>query len=124
MNNIRFINKPELFNPKLAFVIHLRGIENEENLLQELSSKLEFPIYFGYNWNAVFDCLRDFHWIKQKKVILIHDDFPLLDEKTLGLYLQILLDAANDWEKTDKHCLEIIFPKSAEKLLYKYLNTI
>jgi len=68
MNNIRFINKPELLESESdsSFIVHLKRVKNEEELFIELSSKLQFPDYFGYNWNAVYDCLRDLHWIEQK----------------------------------------------------------
>ncbi|MFR9164902.1 MAG: barstar family protein [Dysgonomonas sp.] len=34
---------------------------------------MRFPNYFGFNWNALLDCLRDFDWIEEKYIILIHD---------------------------------------------------
>src|SRR5262245_822619 len=111
MDRVQFIENPESLNPVSAFVVHLQGIKTEEQLFRELSSKFEFPPYFGYNWNAVYDCLRDFHWIKQKKILLIHDDFPSLDQQALSIYLQVLRDAANDWSQTEEHTFEIVFPK-------------
>lgn len=30
---------------------------------KKVSKKLEFPDYFGYNWNALNDCLQDFSWL-------------------------------------------------------------
>ena len=35
------------------------GITGKVALLTELAQRLHFPDYFGMNWDAVIDCLRD-----------------------------------------------------------------
>jgi RNAse (barnase) inhibitor barstar len=104
------------------FVAHLSGIKSKEELLRQLGNKLKLPDYFGFNWDALFDCLRDFSWIDQQGIILVHDDLPLLDEGTMTTYLQILKDAVQDWEEKREHSFEIVFPAEFEGIIRQYIE--
>lgn len=42
-----------------VFVGSLRGIRTPERLIDELSRTLDLPDYFGRNWDALDECLRD-----------------------------------------------------------------
>jgi RNAse (barnase) inhibitor barstar len=92
-------------------------VKSEDELFEELYKKLNFPDYFGFNWNAVYDCLRDFHWIQNKGIVLIHTEIPQIEENDLKVYLEILKDAVQDWQTDEEHYLEVIFPKSSEDAL-------
>ena len=50
-------------------VVHLDGtkITSKESFLKEIAEALEFPDYFGHNWDALEDCLRD---LKGKYLII------------------------------------------------------
>ena len=123
----RFIHISELdLNPQ-DFVAWLpAGIKSKKQLLQELSEKLKFPTYFGFNWDALSDCLRDFHWLNEKQIILVHSDLPVLTDSDTKLYLELLLYAIQDWNQdpTTEHKLEIVFPKDAEEMVRRYLSQI
>jgi RNAse (barnase) inhibitor barstar len=43
-----------------VFIALLEKTEWKSNLLSELYKKLCFPNYFGFNWDALLDCMRDF----------------------------------------------------------------
>jgi RNAse (barnase) inhibitor barstar len=117
MKGLKFINSPQSFISDADFVVHLSGINDKEELFKQLSDRLEIPDYFGYNWDAMSDCLRDFHWIKQQKIILVHDDFPQLNEHELSAYLQILFEAVQDWKEGEEHSFEVVFPESVRSLV-------
>lgn len=121
MKRIKFINNPQFYNPEAMFVAHLSGIKSKEELLRQLSDKLKLPDYFGFNWDALFECLRDFHWIDQQWIILVHDTLPLLDEETMITYLQILKDAVQDWKEEEAHSFEVVFPAEFERLIRQYI---
>lgn len=96
------------------FALMSPKIKSEDKLFSELYTKLKFPDYFGFNWNAVSDCLRDLQWIKEYNVVILHADLPNLQDNELYLYLDILRYCMNDWEKYEgpyqKHNLDVIFP--------------
>jgi RNAse (barnase) inhibitor barstar len=106
------------------FVIQIpKKIDNKANLLLHYAKEGRFPIYFGHNWDALYDCLCDFSWIKQKEIIIYHQDVPLQsDEEELKMYLHILADAELKWKDNPNHTIKVIFPALAEstiKKLYK-----
>lgn len=45
------------------------SITNDAGLFRELEVKLAFP-YFGHNWDALNDCLRDMAWLPAKAYVL------------------------------------------------------
>ena len=94
-----------------------RGIKSKKDLLLALRDGLRLPEYFGGNWDALEECLKDLSWIPEKRVVIVHDDVPALSPKDAWTYLAILSDAARDWKDADEHVLEVVFPKSAEKVL-------
>ena len=114
MENVRFLSNPLLYNPVGTFTAHISGICNKNELFEQLQEKLLLPDYFGYNWDALYDCLRDFHWIKQKKIALVHDDLPILDESELKTYLDVLMDAVLDWNEYEEHSLEVVFSEDTK----------
>jgi RNAse (barnase) inhibitor barstar len=120
MKSFKFINIPQSFISDADFVVHLSGINNKEELFNQLSGKLEMPEYFGYNWDAISDCLRDFHWIEQQKIILVHDDLPLLNEHELSTYLQVLFEAVQDWTDGEEHSLEVVFSESVRSAVEQH----
>ncbi len=92
------------------FTAKVKGdYKKTEQLFSELANELKFPDYFGNNWNALYDCLCDFHWIKEKKIILVHEGIPNIEKKEFGTYLKILLEASSGWKSYEEHILEIIF---------------
>lgn len=120
MKGIKFLNDPHSFNSDTAFVAHLSDINSEDELLKQLSKQLQFPKYFGFNWNALYDCLRDLHWIEEHKIILVHDNYLRIDENALLIYLQILFDSVKDWKEGEEHSLEVIFPESIRDIIQQY----
>lgn len=93
------------------------GVSSVDDLFAELDRALAFPSYFGGNWNAVSDCLRDFHWRQETEIILLHQDVPSLAKDELALYLEILSDCILDWQKDGTRRFTVFFPSSAEAVL-------
>lgn len=120
MKGLKFINDPQSFESDAALVVHLSGICSKDELFKQLSNKLELPDYFGHNWDALSDCLRDFHWIEQQRIIIVHDDCPQLNENELSTYLQLLFEVVLDWKEGEGHSLDVVFPESARSLVERY----
>lgn len=70
------------------YIYYLTGIlcKNEKDLFEHLKDKLEFPDYFGWNWNALIDCLSDFSWVLTNKLTIFISDINLflIDEANLN----------------------------------------
>ncbi|QDU81619.1 Barstar (barnase inhibitor) [Polystyrenella longa] len=60
--------------------------------LDHLAEVLEFPSYFGRNWDALSDCLTDLSWLKCDEITLDHVVMPALPTKELEIYFDILRD--------------------------------
>lgn len=87
------------------------GIMNKATLLEELDQRLHFPDYFGNNWDAVDECIRDLSWLPAGPVVLKHEDLPLADDAaSLKTYLSILSDAVEKWSSSGERDLVVIFP--------------
>ena len=54
------------------YVVVLRGerMQNFESLFQEIAAALQFPYYFGNNWNALDECIKDLGWLPVKIFII------------------------------------------------------
>ena len=121
MRNFVFLDNPHSYNPHNFFIAHLSRFSSKDELFRQLNVKLNFPTYFGFNWDALSDCLRDFNWIEQQRIALIHDVLPELKEQEMIIYLQILFDAIGDWEKDKNHYLEVVFPIQSKEIVDKFM---
>lgn len=76
-------------------------LESKTALLEFLKEALRFPAYFGENWDALNDCLRDVA-DGGEKFALVHHDLPLESEPAeQRIYLEILGHAARDSAQLD-----------------------
>ncbi|MFJ8586385.1 barstar family protein [Streptomyces sp. NPDC093595] len=59
--------------PGRFYVAQLSGqeIPDEFSAFQNLQSSFQFPAYFGWNWNAVYDCLRDLKGLSADRHVLV-----------------------------------------------------
>lgn len=117
-----------------AFVIHVpKGIRTKEELFDKLTQAGEFPPYFGRNWDALLDCLRDFEWIPARKIAIIHEDLPLIGHQSeCRTYLDILNEAVMDWSISNplegngtrvlNHEIKVLFPSSVEGFVRHLLS--
>jgi RNAse (barnase) inhibitor barstar len=79
-----------------------KNCRTPSTLFGEFARALDFPDYFGHNWDAVEECLADFEWLQAKGyILLIHDAEAVLpeDEEEYETLLEILSDAGEAWSK-------------------------
>ncbi len=107
---MKYYDKIDNINIKNAFVVKIDNtINSNQDLLKNLSNSLNFPDYFGMNWDALYDCLRDFSWIKEHNIKIINCGLPNLSEDELEIYIATLYDSVADWKNGTDHILEVYF---------------
>lgn len=108
-----FVSNAKTLSFENAYVARINEeIGGVKSLLEVLSKTLNLPAYFGFNWNALSECLRDLHWIEEKKVFIVHEYLPKLSANEMTNYLEVLHEAVIDWKPGDEHALEIVFEES------------
>jgi RNAse (barnase) inhibitor barstar len=70
-------------------------------LFDEFAAALQFPYYFGENWDAFDECLTDLEWLPADAyVLLIENSTHLLETETseqLSAFFQALERAGREW---------------------------
>lgn len=80
--------------------IDLAGCEDKTGLLARIAAALDFPDWFGHNWDALADCLDDLEWLPADAYVILFENVteaaPTLSVD-LATALSIFADAADDW---------------------------
>ena len=77
--------------------IGLAGAAGKEALMERIARALEFPRWFGGNWDALEDCLTDLSWSSAAgQVLLIEGAGELLADER-GILVDVLASAAAWW---------------------------
>ncbi|MGA9118536.1 MAG: barstar family protein [Bacteroidota bacterium] len=58
-------------NGKAARILRGQRCQTRERLFQEFAAALQFPHYFGDNWDALEECLGDLEWLGAEQLILV-----------------------------------------------------
>lgn len=97
------LNLYRLDEDKKNVVVLLRGakMKSVESMFAEFASSLQFPSYFGENWNSFDECINDLDWLPGDNYILgINDIQDLLvneNKKKLSFLIEILNKACQEW---------------------------
>ena len=89
------------------------AVEAEEKLFDSLSRALDFPQWFGRNWDALEDVLDDLSWRKGDGHVLVFRSYPAGEE--LGILLDVLRSSAEYWAGRGKPFFAV-FIDPAKKL--------
>jgi RNAse (barnase) inhibitor barstar len=84
--------------------IDLAGCRDKDELLARFALTLDFPAWFGGNWDALFDCLTDLSWRPAPGYLLVFEHAAGLREaapEALDTAVAILGDAATAWGGRD-----------------------
>ena len=99
------------------------SVSSKSELLNTFASVLRFPDYFGHNWDALEECLRDFHWLNAYRIVIVHEAFPLsLRNSDLRIYLSILESCIKSWKPGEEHELIAAFPAQSRKTIADILR--
>ena len=87
----------------IPFYFDGRAITDKESFLRMAAAAMNFPDYFGRNWDAFEECITDLEWIEKRPRVLIYDHvstFLEQSQKEWGIASGILADAAEESKKT------------------------
>jgi hypothetical protein len=70
---------------------------DKRRLLDNIAQALEFPEWFGHNWDALEDCLTDLSWRQGNGHLLLFEGVKAGDD--LGVLLDVLASAAQSWRE-------------------------
>ncbi|MEO8184411.1 MAG: barstar family protein [Deltaproteobacteria bacterium] len=85
---------------KELFIGSLRGwkMRERQGVFDQFGALLQFPRYFGGNWNAFVDCLGDLDWLRASGFLLVLMDAGDVlrdgDPDEFGLLLRLLEQTA------------------------------
>jgi hypothetical protein len=124
MKTVLFFSNLQDICSEDAFVAYIPiNITTKEDLFTEFNKQLRFP-YFGFNWDALYDLFRDFHWIYQKSIVIVHQDIPLSDKNNQAIYIELLFDCINDWKDDEDHNLTVYFPIEFQEQINNCINEV
>ena len=101
----------QLLNAFLPFSltgVYINGdnIKDKHTFFNSFSEKLEFPEYFGFNWDAFSDCMTDLSWLNLECGISIIYKNPHIfrssSPEEWKIANEILLDAIDYWDEQNK----------------------
>lgn len=94
-----------LVKPPAGFALRVvqgKKCTTPAGVFNEFARALEFPDYFGHNWDALEECLADLEWLPARGyVVLITDAQSVIpdDDEEYETLLEILSDAGEAWSK-------------------------
>jgi RNAse (barnase) inhibitor barstar len=102
---IHFASKEDVGDIDDSVSIDIEENETKESLLDKLANAFEFPNYFGRNWDATHDCLKDLSWLPKERYILVVNNASQLlsdNQELIGNLIEIWLSSAELWSKEQK----------------------
>jgi RNAse (barnase) inhibitor barstar len=82
--------------------VDLQGCETKEDFLARTAAALQFPDWFGGNWDAFFDCLADLSWRPAPGHLIILENAGALQRAAPEVFdtaIAVLGDAAQAWQR-------------------------
>lgn len=77
--------------------VSLKDAQPKEEILLRIARALDFPDWFGGNWDALEDCLSDLSWHEAQGWVLVFREFEALSRDDLGVLMDVLGSSAEYW---------------------------
>lgn len=85
-----------------VFVLAGRRIGDKTSFLAAASDAMGFPDYFGRNWDALDESIRDLAWVPATGYVLLFDRFERFTHADLSAWetvLDVFRSAAEHWQR-------------------------
>lgn len=82
--------------------VNLTQITDKDGFLVAIGQALNFPDWYGHNWDALADCLADLSWMAASGYVLILDHadrFAAANPTDFATALSILQEASDSWRE-------------------------
>ncbi len=95
------------------------GLRRKRALLAAYHRALRLPGYFGWNWDALEECLGDLSWLAEpRRIVVVHADVPFAPGgRNRPDYLALLADLT-----ADGAAIEAIFPPACRDEVARALS--
>ncbi len=96
--------------------LDLTEVHDKDSLLARCAARLALPEYFGRNWDALAECLRDPAWMVAPGAALWwHGGAPFAHAAAgdVTTALEILAEAAREWRGDARAFIVLVDPASA-----------
>ena len=100
-----------------ATLVDQAPVISKDTLLHALYQSCQFPAYFGFNWDALEDFLKDFSWLIAEAYILMFQDYAVLKERAPEVaetFLSITHDVAETRKTSGRKPLKLVLLNSEE----------
>jgi hypothetical protein len=87
-------------NDEFATVLDAEGMRETESLFREFVREFQFPEYFGWNWPAFHECMRDLTWLPATGYRIVIRNGPALladDPSETATFLRQMSDIGRTW---------------------------
>jgi hypothetical protein len=95
---------------------------------------LEFPDYFGQNWDALEECLADLEWLPAKGYVWCFTNAESIlpdDEEEFATFLEVMSDAGEAWASGQAgqrprpfHAVLMVSEQEKSKLMHRGLPRV
>ncbi len=120
-----YVDRPETYHPDDTYEVRVpTGITTKQVLMRQYVRSLKFPKYFGWNWDALDECLRDLSWLADPKpIVVVHEGLPFrAGEDRRRIYLQLLRDQVHARVETDLPVIEVVFGTASREEVERLLE--
>ncbi|OBF33036.1 hypothetical protein A5724_20670 [Mycobacterium sp. ACS1612] len=85
-------------------ILRVRGTKssNKKEFFDEVGAAVQFPYYFGENWDASWDCITELSWLKGSSFLIVFDSAEYLltqSNQDFEILLRMLDDASSLWHE-------------------------
>lgn len=104
-------NLPRAIEQQASFPLAVRQIRGRKSMTKvaffdEMAAALQFPLYFGDNWDALYDCLSDLSWLRAEGVVLLLADAGQVLKNApadqLPCLVRVLEETVRNWNQPPK----------------------
>jgi hypothetical protein len=88
--------------------VELPGGADKAALLRAIGREMDFPDWFGGNWDALEDCLTDLSWRQADGHVLMLAGAGTLPSDDLGILIDVLDASAGFWKARGKPFFAIL----------------